>query len=518
MSFCPTCGRADRTRNHAHACRRRAERVVRASFNSTDCANASTIFTTRREPDEEAPAHKILDGLWLGNADAARNCEWVALNGIRTIVNCAIEIHLPVPSLNACGVQEVVNLNLIDCSEFLANMPSFARKITDGACAVVGALEAGPVLVNCAQGISRSVAVMAAALMLLQRPRCCTLLDALLLIKRVRGIARPNAALFACLIALEPDLRALGLQIDVQRGVGSSIVEHIAEWQRGRWSKFADATKTAESQGFQAVSNGDRGDLFPVVILAAHPDALTKVYWHGTGELRIGSSCVTWAAAAFAAGCIAAGRNGGDAADMALAFPGLCILDKVLTQWPCGARTSFLTEPPIVAETTSLVSISHHQSGSASNLTTDGRPTDSDGGFALRLPGSSTAVVLPPPGQADDAGPLSRTVSCGPLSDSLHSTLQEPVMRDPLTRCAALAQNNSELSSCFDTIRAVMPVVSSTNLQAMTARRVSESPRDFLSRYPHSFPASASGCSVTGTLHTLVRECCPYQPGGCVVQ
>jgi hypothetical protein len=126
-------------------------------------------------------AHEVLPGLWLGNANAAKDRAWLNQNQITTIFNCTKDIpflrngppHMyRVPLDDNLQPEEIRNLELWswEVAYKIANERAQGNKI----------------LVHCAAGMQRSAAVIAIYLIATYR---CTTDEAIAFIKTKRPVA-----------------------------------------------------------------------------------------------------------------------------------------------------------------------------------------------------------------------------------------------------------------------------------------------------------------------------------------
>lgn len=110
-------------------------------------------------------ANLIIPRLWLGNARAAQNDEWLTANNITTVFNCTKDI--PFSNVPHNKYRLPVDDNLRD--EEIRNMtlwaPETAYKILQEY------FEGNTILVHCAAGMQRSAAAVAFTLIVLMYPR-----------------------------------------------------------------------------------------------------------------------------------------------------------------------------------------------------------------------------------------------------------------------------------------------------------------------------------------------------------
>lgn len=141
--------------------------------------------------------------LWLGGADVLSTPKWLHDHGITVVINAAAIAdvgELAGAFRDAAGVVEVHVLGMADYSDF----PGAREAILRGAAALDGALRAGrSTYVHCLMGMSRSVSVVLAYLVVHRRVR---LADALALVRARRPIAYPNLGFLLHLIAIEVEV------------------------------------------------------------------------------------------------------------------------------------------------------------------------------------------------------------------------------------------------------------------------------------------------------------------------
>lgn len=152
--------------------------------------------------DARGHAHEIVDGLWLGAAEA-RHEVWCRRHRICAVVDC-------VPRYTGGKSPLHASVTLYQHVPF-EDVPvgDMRAVIVEGATAVAKAVHhahtaGGAVLVHCQAGISRSASVTIAYLVM---HRGMTLLDAALLVRRRRSVAYPNAGFWHHLRWIEGEVR-----------------------------------------------------------------------------------------------------------------------------------------------------------------------------------------------------------------------------------------------------------------------------------------------------------------------
>jgi hypothetical protein len=208
--------------------------AVHAAFSASDGASPAehAIVMLPRGPAymmNDADAHEILPGLWLGSEAAARGAGFLRARGIRAVVNCAIDSEpLAEEERRAAGVDFFRWIRIVDLpgadnrrgideglaalAEAVAHVaPAEAAASAAAASAAAGAAvrgatsaSGGGVLVHCIAGVSRSATIVIAHLV---AARGMSLLDAAGLVKAKRKVVLPNRGFFAELVALERELR-----------------------------------------------------------------------------------------------------------------------------------------------------------------------------------------------------------------------------------------------------------------------------------------------------------------------
>ncbi len=96
---------------------------------------------------------EIVPGIWIGNSRDARNAELLRKNGIKAILNCAVDLAYEMPS------------EFVQAKVGMVDGPGNPTRSFYIAVQVLSMLkDIGPVLVHCHEGRSRSVSVVAAYL------------------------------------------------------------------------------------------------------------------------------------------------------------------------------------------------------------------------------------------------------------------------------------------------------------------------------------------------------------------
>ena len=105
-------------------------------------------------PPVPDPANEILPGLWLGNANASQDLEFLQEKGIGAVFNCTK--NLPFAHSVKRKYRLPVDDNLQD--EEIRNMELMSFEVVYK---VIYEYRQGPILVHCAAGMQRSAAVVA---------------------------------------------------------------------------------------------------------------------------------------------------------------------------------------------------------------------------------------------------------------------------------------------------------------------------------------------------------------------
>ena len=142
----------------------------------------------------------IKDNIWIGGILALRD-----LPSRFTVISLLSEaklVHLSKTLLQDCHTQIIWNLADKPSSTFLCSKLIEILFVMDNT--------SGPILVHCAQGVSRSAAVCAAWLL---SHHCCTLQDSLTLIRQASPTASPNLGFIAALKAIERNKGNVGAAV-----------------------------------------------------------------------------------------------------------------------------------------------------------------------------------------------------------------------------------------------------------------------------------------------------------------
>jgi hypothetical protein len=144
-------------------------------------------------------ADEIIRGVWIGNAEAAADGEWLRTNGIQSVFNCTktLPFHPSVPHQFRVPVDD--NLEPAEIKNMEAWAPEIAFKI-------LHEYNAGRrILVHCHAGMQRSATAVAFFLLVLTgRP----LIQVMYLIQSRRPITfRPTANFAPALRAFEEQVR-----------------------------------------------------------------------------------------------------------------------------------------------------------------------------------------------------------------------------------------------------------------------------------------------------------------------
>ena len=154
------------------------------------------IYINKKVKEDGIPS-LIIDRLYLGSIGAAKNLEWLKSNGVTHILCVAGGIDRFYPKQFEYKVIEIDDAQDEDIS---AHFESCSEFIDNALCN-----ESNKVLVHCFAGMSRSVTVVSAYLMLKLR---IFAVPALTMVKNKRTAARPNAGFIVQLIKYQS---ALGL-------------------------------------------------------------------------------------------------------------------------------------------------------------------------------------------------------------------------------------------------------------------------------------------------------------------
>jgi hypothetical protein len=143
------------------------------------CKNVNDLIVciTGKKGTED-DANLIIDGVWLGNYDAAKNIKFVIENNIKYIINATYQSLIPF---------SFVDYKLLPMSDSDICEENFLSKIREGAAFINKAmLDNIPILVHCKRGHHRSASIVAYYLMVYKN---MSLIDALTLIKNKRPTA-----------------------------------------------------------------------------------------------------------------------------------------------------------------------------------------------------------------------------------------------------------------------------------------------------------------------------------------
>jgi predicted protein tyrosine phosphatase len=132
------------------------------------------------ETVDDADAHEIIPRLWLGNANASMDHDFLTKNGVQVVFNCTK--NLPFSSIVPIKFRIPVDDNLRE--EEIRNMELWSTEIAFKIMAEY--TEGRTILVHCAAGMQRSAASVAFMLIAFMQMRA---LDAMSFIKSKRRIA-----------------------------------------------------------------------------------------------------------------------------------------------------------------------------------------------------------------------------------------------------------------------------------------------------------------------------------------
>jgi hypothetical protein len=198
ITFCAYCYEDVPTKlfdTHFTGCREALIRKASSAIGADE--SIVRLFIERIEDCDDA--HEIVPGVWLGSARAARDTDFLRLNGIKAIVNAAREIKLSPYDTDRAGVREVYDLEMQDLDTY---DPTAAFEAGVGHITSHLLLKEN-VLVHCAVGASRSASIIMAYLM---KEHGMTLKDAYWAAKSKRHVVSPNLGFTCRLLALEKSI------------------------------------------------------------------------------------------------------------------------------------------------------------------------------------------------------------------------------------------------------------------------------------------------------------------------
>lgn len=177
---------------HAALCSERAFAVRRAELTALlDPDVVEVMAPPDRATVPRHDADEIVEGIFLGNSDAARSAAWVAEARVGAIVNCADDVE-PVAHdgvfLQRFPLQDTTRADVLPHLDAAADAMRTA------------VLEGRRALVHCSAGASRSATVLLAYLL---RDRGLSLLEAFRLVRARRPIVYPNKGFLRALRAFE---------------------------------------------------------------------------------------------------------------------------------------------------------------------------------------------------------------------------------------------------------------------------------------------------------------------------
>jgi len=158
---------------------------------------------------EEMRAHEVTKGVYIGSVTAAVDVNWLRSAGVRAIINCAQEVdELSNRVREEAGIVFYTKLSMDDTSR-----RDLTHSIQRGASVVQEALRVvmdsggggagdGALLVHCAMGISRSVSVVLAYMVMHGGMSLC---QAAKLVFARRPMAYPNVGFWRSLRTIELD-------------------------------------------------------------------------------------------------------------------------------------------------------------------------------------------------------------------------------------------------------------------------------------------------------------------------
>ena len=150
------------------------------------------------------PADLILPNLWLGNARAAADVNWLRQHNIQVIFNCTKDIPFVQLPLHMYRVPVHDNLEAEEIRNMALWSPEIVVKLTREY------NEGRPILVHCAAGMQRSACVV--ALFLIARYHC-TAAEAMQYIRSRRPIAfTPMANFKPAILEFEKIYQAMAIK------------------------------------------------------------------------------------------------------------------------------------------------------------------------------------------------------------------------------------------------------------------------------------------------------------------
>ena len=256
------------------------------------------IFTVHY-PTAESPLDvpsEVIPGLFLSSAVPAADEAWLREHGIRTVVNCAgasVASAAAKSAQSAAGVRDTYSFEMLDYEAYDAR-----SALIMGAKFIASAVDANhPVLVHCAQGVSRSVAVVAAYLM---RHKGMRLADALALLKSRRKFCYPNIGFLLQLMEMETNLGREQSVPDDAVALHRSYEDVIGAMRRLGYPGSTSST--------QSLGRGAGGGQWTVGHAMAYAERAEE-YSDGTATVGAGSSHSRDSGGLSLAGMWAAGRD-----------------------------------------------------------------------------------------------------------------------------------------------------------------------------------------------------------------
>ncbi len=174
-------------------------------------------------PAETPPVEVIKGSLYIGNRAQAHNWELLQSLAATHVVNASREVNEPFKDkikYHQCGIPDTEKADILGAGASSFRFIEDALTSNDSAC----------VLVHCASGVSRSVALVIHYLMRKQGSSCN---EALLLIRAVHPAAQPNQGFLSQLEALELKLAGRDGTMRSKSCVGEAQpCERIGSWER----------------------------------------------------------------------------------------------------------------------------------------------------------------------------------------------------------------------------------------------------------------------------------------------